>query len=172
MEFEKVSFNQFINDVRNYAQYDTELSNQEVLQIYNDLRLPERSTSCSAGYDFFSPVRIYIPAKTSRVFPSGIKCRFTPEEGEKWHLKLYIRSSVGIKKHIVLTNGTGVIDADYYNNPDNEGDIFIALSNQSDLPAEFKPGDKIMQGIFEIYGKTYTDNNAMSRSGGIGSTGR
>ena len=172
MHFEKVSFNQFIHDLREYTQLDETILDKSAKELYEQIRIPERSTMHSAGYDFFAPVRIYISGKCRCIVPSGIKCKFSDMEAQNWHLKLYIRSSVGIKKNVVLTNGTGVIDPDYYNNPDNEGDIFIALTNTSDIPAEFKAGDKIMQGILEVYGVTDDDLCSMVRAGGIGSTGR
>ena len=66
-------------------------------------------------------------------------------------LYLYVRSSVGIKKRIVLANGTGVIDSTYYSNPDNDGNIIGALTNMSNQTWEFKKGERFMQGVFQKY---------------------
>ena len=173
MRFEKVTFGQFFQDFRDCCGQSMFASEDEVIRdIYDQIRIPERSTAFSAGYDFFAPCRIYIPGKSQVVIPSGIKCNFSQLEAENWHLKLYIRSSVALKHQVVLTNSVGVIDADYYGNPKNEGDIFIALWNISEVPAEFKAGEKIMQGIMEVYGLAEDDMNDVIRSGGIGSTGR
>lgn len=85
-------------------------------------------------------------------------------------LLLFVRSSIGIKKHITLANGTGVIDADYYNNPDNEGEIMLALTNNGNEFWEAYPRDRIAQGVFVKYAVTDDDTADGDRKGGIGST--
>ena len=169
MKFEKVSLNQFNTDLANCL---LDVPADKLTDLYDHIMIPSRATLHSAGYDFALPVRIIVHPGSTITVPSGIKCHFSALESENWHLKLYIRSSVGIHRHIRLANGTGVIDADYYNNPDTEGDIFIALHNYGHAPVIFNPGDKIMQGVFECYGLTEDDVASMVRSGGIGSTGR
>ena len=91
----------------------------------DDIRLPERSTVNSAGYDFFSPCDIIIPAKTTiRVF-TGVKCKLMPD----MFLMLANRSSNPSRKSLVLMNGVGIIDADYYGNPDNDGEMAFDFHN-------------------------------------------
>lgn len=171
MRFEKVRFDTFLKDLIKYVSYASTYPKDVIMDLYGSIKIPERSTAFSAGYDFCTPMRLFISGGQSCIVPSGIKCYFTEEEAKNWHLKLYPRSSVGINKHVLLTNGVGVIDADYYNNLENEGDIIIALTNMSEVPAEFKVGDKVMQGIFEAYAVTENDLASGNRTGGIGSTG-
>ena len=170
MRFEKISFNAFYADLLKYGPYM--MTRDEANIAYERIQLPERATVCSAGYDLFSPCAFYLLPGKSMIIPSGIKCYFSAAESENWHLKLYIRSSMGIKHFTVLTNGTGVIDADYYNNPKNEGDILIALYNFGPVGVQISAGDKIMQGVFEAYAVTEDDSASGSRMGGVGSTGR
>jgi dUTP pyrophosphatase len=88
-------------------------------------------------------------------------------------LLLYVRSSLGIKCGVVLSNGTGVIDSSYYNNPSNNGNIGIALHNTSDRMVVIKQGDRIIQGIFMKY--LVADVDCViheNRVGGIGSSNR
>lgn len=73
---------------------------------------------------------------------------------------------------MVLTNCTGIIDADYYNNPENEGDIMLSLYNFGNMGVNINAGDKVMQGIFEAYAIADDDRAEGLRTGGIGSTGR
>ena len=165
MKFEKVSYEAFNSDMIRCGFHP-----EDIMDAYNSIEIPKRKTKHSAGYDFITPVNCWIgPHKTITV-PTGIKAYFRPEEAKMWHLSLYIRSSVGISRGVVIANQTGVIDADYYNNPDNEGDILIALKNTNDFPVSFMAGSRVMQGIFEIHGITSDDNADGARTGGIGST--
>ena len=170
MRFEKVSFDSFLKDFTKYYKYSMSVDNYK--SAYQEIKLPERSTEKSAGYDFYAPCSFFIFPGEDIILPSGIKCFFNKDEGKNWHLKLYARSSLGIKHKIVLTNGTGIIDADYYNNPDNEGDILISLHNFGPKGVRIQAGDKIMQGIFEAYALTENDFASGIRRGGVGSTGR
>ena len=90
------------------------------------------------------------------------------QEGEV--LLLYVRSSVGIKKGLVLANGTGVIDADYYYNESNDGNICLALRNETDTDITLKAGERVMQGVFVPYLVADDDTTTETRTGGIGST--
>lgn len=83
------------------------------------------------------------PRSVSAIIPTNVKA-FMPDDEV---LMLYIRSSIGIKQHVTLANGTGIIDADYFSNPDNDGNIGICLQNNSDEIVSFKKGERIMQGI-------------------------
>jgi len=129
--------------------------------------LPQRGTQISAGYDFSTPISITIPSKSKRLIWTNIKAYM--QEGEV--LLLHVRSSIGVKKGLRLANTTGVIDADYYNNPSNEGNIGICLANDSDIDVQLDEGERIAQGVFMpflISDNCNTDNN---RGGGFGSTG-
>lgn len=132
-------------------------------------RLPERSTKKSAGYDFFNPIRRVIPAHDSMHIKTGIKAQF-PDD---FVLKLYNRSSNPGKKGLVLLNGVGIIDADYYGNKDNDGEIGFVFYNFRDEDCILEAGEKLGQGIFEKY-YTVTDEEEITseRTGGWGSTGK
>lgn len=169
MIFEKVSATTWTKDILKAVPHFTE---SEVEQSYRDIKLPKRSTKHSAGYDFVTPIRITLPPHSSCSVPTGIKCRFSANEKTMWYLALYIRSSIGIKRGVIMSNGTGIIDADFYNNPDNEGDITLALTNTSSLTQVFDAGERICQGIFTLYGLTEDDNADTERTSGIGSTGK
>ena len=131
-------------------------------------KLPARSTSRSAGYDFYSPVPVAIGPEQSGMVKTNIKARMEKDDV----LMIFPRSSMGIKKHVMLSNTVGVIDADYYGNEDNEGNIIISLYNYGDRILEIKPGEKIAQGIFVKFGVTDDDKAEGMRTGGIGSTGK
>ena len=130
---------------------------------------PHRSTKYSAGYDFISPIEIIIPAHGMAKIPTGIKAQMKEDEV----LYIYSRSSIGFKTAIRLSNVVGVVDCDYYNNPDNEGHIFIKFFNPTDKDYQIHIGDKIAQGIFTKY-LTVDDEEEIEteRSGGLGSTGK
>lgn len=131
--------------------------------------IPTRSDKGSAGYDFYTAETLTIEPGKTVLFKTNIKAQMEEDEV----LMLYIRSSIGIKKHIVLSNGTGVIDSTYYNNPDNEGNIMCALYNYGDEPQTIEAGDRVMQGIFMKY--LTVENDIVvnkERTGGIGSSGK
>jgi dUTP pyrophosphatase len=153
--FEKISFNQFLKDVNS-----SEL-------LYNEYRLPRRSTVGSAGYDFKFVLNFDLkPGETYKV-PTGIRAYMQKDEV----LLIIIRSSLGYKKSIILPNQTGVIDSDYYMNMDNEGHIFIPIKNNSDEIVSFSAGDSFAQGIFTKYLTIDNEEDIKTtRSGGFGST--
>lgn len=130
--------------------------------------LPTRSDVGSAGYDFYAVEDLTIKPQEMVKFKTNIKACMEKDEV----LLLYVRSSIGIKKNLMLCNGTGVIDSTYYNNPDNEGNIFCTLFNYGTQTQEIKAGDRVMQGVFVKYLITDDDNTVNEiRTGGIGSTG-
>lgn len=135
--------------------------------------LPTRSTARSAGYDLYYAGHdmVLYPAderQTVCYMPTGIKAYMLCDE----FLMITIRSSLGMKG-ISLANGVGIVDADYYNNPDNEGHIGILLVNNSQYRYPINHGDRIAQAIFVPYGLADNDLPAStSRTGGCGSTGR
>ena len=151
-KFEKISKDNFFNSVPNGN--------------YEDIILPKRSTKNSAGYDFYSLYDITIKPNERVVIPTGIKVCMNENE----FLGIYIRSSLGFKYNIRMCNQVGIIDADYINNKDNEGHIFVCLQNESDKEVVIKKGDRFVQGIFIPYLITDDDNTTDLREGGIGST--
>lgn len=131
-------------------------------------QLPVRADAKSAGYDFYSKESYILAPNQTKVFWTDVKAYMLPDEV----LMLFVRSSIGIKKGLSLANGTGIIDASYYNNPNNDGNIGIALHNYSKKPVAIKEGERIAQGIFMKYLVTDRDNTLNEeRSGGIGSSG-
>lgn len=100
------------------------------------------------------------------LIPTGVKCHLDPDT----FLQLSIRSSSPLKYWIILANGVGIIDADYYNNPDNEGHIYFQVINLSPIPIKIKKGDAIGQGVIMNYNKIYNDHVNQLREGGFGST--
>lgn len=145
------------------------VSNEELLK-HNlescDVIIPSRSTKHSAGYDFSSPISLVLKAGCEAKIPTGIKAYMGSDEV----LFIVVRSSLGFKYNIRLKNQVGVIDSDYYNNPQNEGHIMVALKNESDKDVVINKGDRIVQGIFMNYLITDLDNANGKRNGGIGST--
>ena len=163
-----------------------------------DFNLPVRKTKNSAGYDFEVAEDIVIPTWTSHLMilgkmtpqpvdgytldelakltkqskakptlvSTGVKCHL--EEG--YYLELSVRSSTPLKYWIILANSVGIIDADYCDNPDNEGEIFFQVINMSPYPIQLRKGDIIGQGIIKRYEVTDDDVPMGERTGGFGST--
>lgn len=141
----------------------------EIVSTYQNekIRLPKRATIHSAGYDLEAAVSAVIPPKNAAVIPTGIKAYMMSDEV----LLITPRSSLFAKKKLILTNSVGIIDADYYNNPDNEGHIRILLYNLGDLPTEIQKGERLVQAIFTKYLLAEDEENSgIARVGGIGST--
>lgn len=140
----------------------------EKVSRVDDVKLPERATANSAGYDFFAPEDITLPAKTLTRVMTGIKCELRPY----MVLILANRSSNPSKKGLYLANGVGIVDADYYNNPDNEGEIGFEFYNNSEEDVIISKNEKIGQGIITTYVRVEDDKATGSRAGGFGSTGK
>jgi len=165
-EFEKVSFTQF--------QISAELCNvplaaDKLFDAYNNIQLPQRATSGSAGYDFYSPFFFTLSTRETITIPTGIRVNIEPG----WWLGILPRSGHGFKFRIQLDNTMGVIDSDYYF-ADNEGHILVKLTNDSltGKHLSLSEGDSFCQGIFLPYGITMGDDAAGKRIGGFGSTGK
>ena len=143
----------------------------EIVAGYQDrgLSLPIRKTCASAGYDIAAAENVCLRAGEMALIPTGLKAYMQPDE----YLAIHIRSSLAVKQRLVLANSQGIIDADYYNNPDNEGHILIALINGGSQDVVISAGMRIAQGIFCKYLLTDQDesNGKEERTGGIGSTG-
>ena len=173
----------------------------EVVTQYQNqgINLPKRATKQAAGYDFESAVDMVLPSiwrlpflkalKTIRsakdldkleaseanqilkpyLIPTGIKAFMQPNEV----LIIANRSSNPLKRGLIVPNGIGVIDADYYNNDANEGAIFVQMVNLGITDLHIKKGERIGQGIFMPYLTTDDDkSNKQTRSGGFGSSGK
>ena len=164
-KFHKVSEEQFIEGWRDT--FGEEIPQQEILKLYDAVRLPGRATRGSAGYDFYAPDTFVIePGRTIKI-PTGIRV----EMEENWVLKCYPRSGLGFKYRLQLNNTVGIIDSDYFYS-DNEGHIFVKLTNDTNegKTVEIPRGSGFMQGIFVEYGITVDDDAAGIRNGGFGST--
>lgn len=129
--------------------------------------LPLRSTVHAAGYDFIAAETISLNPGEIKLIPTGIKAYMQPGEV----LYLYDRSSNPRKKGLVLINSVGVIDGDYYGNPDNEGHIFAQMKNITDQIVEVAKGERIVQGVFAPFLLADADSAEGTRIGGFGSTG-
>ena len=150
-KFEKVSLDEYLKSGTN--------------EHYADIVLPKRATAGSAGYDFFAPYSFtLLPNQTEKV-ATGIRVKI--DEG--WVLKIYPRSSLGFKYRLRLDNTVGIIDSDYYF-ADNEGHIFIKITNCGDKELVVEKGKAFAQGVFVEYGITVDDEVEASRTGGFGST--
>ena len=163
-KFHKVSLEQFTEGWK-----DTfgETDKEKIREIYEEIKLPKRATSGSAGYDFFAPVSLTIaPGETVKI-PTGIRV----EMEENWVLKCYPRSGLGFKYRLQLNNTVGIIDSDYFYS-DNEGHIFSKITNDTNegKTIEIAAGTGFMQGIFVEYGITVDDDADAVRNGGFGST--
>lgn len=207
MKFEKVSYSQFKKDYldcikKNSLSLDSKIENildenleneietAIVQKIYDNIKLPKRATTGSAGYDFFAPVDINlfsdVSIATSNLFylyantidlkslvgktiliPTGIRAQI--DEG--WLLSLYPRSGLGFKYRVQLDNTVGIIDSDYYFSS-NEGHIMakITIDSYKNQQVCIKSGQGFMQGIFTQYGLVDDDNVTEIRDGGFGST--
>lgn len=160
IRFEKVSFEEFIKD----PGFDTVLATK-VGEIYDSIKLPERSTLLSAGYDFYAPFEMNIHAMSpSTAYPTGI--RFVTDRDDIV-LVCVPRSGLGFKHGLGLRNTVGIIDADYQNS-DNEGHIKVKF--RADTDVVIPQGKAFMQGIILPFLKTDDDTCMNTRNGGFGST--
>lgn len=149
------------------AQFAEGFDGTNAAEVYEGIKLPKRATSGSAGYDIYAPFDIkLVPGETTKV-PTGIRAWI--EDG--WVLKIYPRSGLGFKFRLQLNNTVGIIDSDYYNS-DNEGHIFIKITNDTNegKTVEIPAGTGFAQGIFVEYGITLDDEADGVRNGGFGST--
>ena len=142
-DFQKISFKQFKKDVKDDK------------KLYDEYLLPQRDSDCTAGYDIYLLEDLRIKPNETVKLPTGIKSCFEKDEV----LLLVIRSSMGFKYNIRLCNQVGVIDADYYNNPDNEGHIWVKIQNEGNETITFSKGEVIAQGIFFKYLITESDRS-------------
>lgn len=162
--------------------------------------IPTAATQQSAGYDLSAAEDVIIPSltKTSNDYlsiqgfpqyenstlgqgleeslktlgmrptlvPTGVKVKL----GEDYYLSVSARSSLPLKSLLIVANAPGIIDADYYNNEDNEGEIFIQLLNLSPFDIKIEKGERIAQGIILKYYRTDEERTTQERESGMGST--
>ena len=139
-----------------------------VSRVGTIVKKPTRGSIHSAGYDIYAYDDYTIEPKQSVLIRTGIKAYMPPDE----YLDLRVRSSLGIKRQLMLATGASVIDADYYNNPDNEGEIMVVLYNYGDKTQTIEAGERIVQGIFAKYFLIDNDDTTDQRTGGTGSTNK
>ena len=140
-----------------------------VSSVEKDYPLPKRATSSSAGYDLSSLYDYEIKPGEITLIATGVKAKMPANEA----LFVFPRSSLAIKTGLMMSNGVGVVDADYYNNPNNEGHLMIPLYNFTDKEVLVKKGERVSQGIFVKYGVAVDDEaNGTKRTGGFGSSGK
>lgn len=138
----------------------------ERVAAYPDVNLPKRATKGAAGYDFECAVDTVCPAHKITLIPTGIKAQI--DNG--YYLQIAVRSSTPKKKGLMLANSVGIIDEDYYNNPDNEGHIMFQVYNYTNNDVTIPTGERIGQGVFIKYALTDDDVADKVRTGGFGST--
>lgn len=126
-----------------------------------DTKLPERQTKASAGYDFYVVEDVEIPAYGTVMLPTNVKAYMQEDEV----LMLYARSSLAIKRGLILQNTTGIIDSDFFPH-----EIKVALRNTTDKPVKLLKNERCAQGIFLKYLVSDNGNLDNTRDGGIGST--
>lgn len=157
-KFEKVSFDQYAKFIGGDVDLRTE---------YNDIKLPRRATTGSAGYDFFSPFDFELaPGETIKI-PTGIRALLDEDK----FLAIYPRSGLGFKYRLQLDNTVGIADSDY-SWSDNEGHIFIKITNdgREGKTIHINKGEAFAQGIITQYFVTIDDETNGIRNGGFGST--
>lgn len=154
--FEKISFEQFKKDVK------------ADINLYDDYLLPKRATKNSVGYDFYAINDIVIKPNEIVKIPTGYKANFNSDEG----LLLIMRSCLGFKYNLRLTNQIGLVESDYYNNESNEGHMWVSIQNEGDKEVIISKNKAYCQGIFIKY--LVTDDVVVTdiRKGGFGSTDR
>lgn len=160
------------------------------------INLPVRATKGAAGYDFEASCEVVIPTIWKKGIATALKAAFLGEKlladeqimkqvkpvlvpteikaymGENEYLQLCNRSSNPLKNFLLLGNGVGVIDSDYYNNAGNEGHIMFQFINFGLTDKVIKKGERIGQGIFLPFLKADQDDSIQERTGGFGSSGK
>lgn len=132
-----------------------------------NIQLPQRGTSRAMAYDFFSPIEVELQPGEKMLIFTDVKAYM--QDGEA--LILNPRSSMG-KLDLTFANTQGWIDADYYNNKSNDGNIGIYLKNNGKEVVKIKQGDRIGQGAFIPFLVADNGNTDKVREGGYGSTGK
>ena len=156
MKFDEISNEAWVKETDNLVPYDA-------------IQIPTRGTKHSAGYDFYSTVETWLRPGEEVLIPTGIKFDCDTDK----FLMIVPRSGLGFKYGTMLANSVGVIDADYYNNSNNEGHIWVKLTipnNKWSQEVHIHVGDRICQGIIVPYYTVENDDAKTTRNGGLGST--
>lgn len=148
------------------AQYEKDMLHPGALAV-EEIPLPSRATTGSAGYDFVCPAEMTMEPGQQALVPTGVRVKMEPG----WVLINCPRSSLGRKHGIRLANTIGVIDSDYYF-AENEGHILVMLVNGGDHTVTIRRGERFCQGIFLPHGLAEEETVTAQRSGGFGSTGK
>ena len=158
MRFDKVTYEQYAKSIGG----DVDLHDE-----YNSIKIPQRATTGSAGYDFYSPFSFSLKPQETIKIPTGIKVILDSDK----FLAIYPRSSLGFKYRLQLDNSVGIVDSDY-SGSDNEGHIFIKITNdgREGKTISINQGEAFAQGIITQYFLTDDDNTNGVRNGGFGST--
>lgn len=162
--FSKVSLERFVND---FTATFPSFSKEDAISIYENIKLPKRATTKSAGYDIFMPIDYTLkPGETVKI-PTGIRVKMNDD----YVFMIFPRSGLGFKYRLQLNNTVGLIDADYYDS-DNEGHIFIKVTNDTNenKTVTMEEGTGFAQGVFMQYAITDDDDVETIRNGGLGST--
>ena len=165
-EFYKISFEQFQKDYNDI--FNNNKPEEELKEIYNNIKLPKRATSGSAGYDFYLPFDISLKAGEQITIPTGIRFRSEPD----YALFIFSKSGLGTKSRLQLNTTVSIIDSDYYYS-DNEGHMMYRIihdSRDENAILNLSQGKGFLQGVFIKFGITETDNASAIRNGGLGST--
>ena len=174
-KFAAAGINPPVRKTADSAGYDFEVAEDIVIPSYykyytmmNEITYLDTGTITSKNslsLDEIATITKSLRAKPTLV-STGMKCKLDPGT----YLELSVRSSCPLKYWLIMANSVGIIDADYYNNPDNEGEIFFQMINLSPYDIQLKKGDIIGQGIIKPYLITEGDNASGKRIGGFGST--
>lgn len=164
--FQKVSFEEYKKMRMKMPAVNSDVSEDKIFEEWKNIKLPQRATIGSAGYDFSTPmdVNLFDGENDSVLIPTGIRAKI--QEG--WVLMLFPRSGLGTKYGFGLDNTVGIIDFDYFH-ADNEGHIMAKV--HVGKPLELKAGERFVQGVFVPFGIASNGNTTAMRHGGLGSTG-
>lgn len=149
--------------IRGFMEVSSEFRKTE-----GEITLPKKMSRASAGYDFCSTESFTLKPGESKLIWTDVKAYMQENEV----LEIYVRSSIGIKKSLMLRNLTAIIDSDYYENESNDGNIGICLYNYGDKEVTIEKGERIVQGIFKQFLEADNGNTNEERNGGIGSSGK
>jgi dUTP pyrophosphatase len=132
-----------------------------------EITLPVRGSANAAGYDLFSPIDVTLGPEQSILVWTDVKAYMLGDEV----LEIYPRSGLATKFGMVLKNGVGIVDSDYYSNQGNDGNIGLFFINNGKNTAYIKAGDRVAQAIFKKFLVADADESSTERVGGFGSTG-
>ena len=171
IKFYKVSLEQWKKDCK--ARHYDKTGKEDIIPLiegadeilYEQIKIPKRATKGSAGYDIYSLFTFVLYPGETIYIPTGLRVQMDNDTV----FMIYPRSGLGFKYRFQLDNTCGIIDSDYFNS-DNEGHIFVKMTNCGHGMLEVEKGDAICQGIFMKYLLTDDDDTTGERNGGLGST--